>query len=483
MIMLTNYVDGDLIPPGRGQYLEAINPATAEVHAQVPASDADDVAKAVMAAQAAFPAWSALPLAARADYLMRIADGIEQRMHGLAQAESDDNGKPLSLARQIDIPRARDNFRFFAHALTQFHSETYDMGPQGFNYTLRRPIGVAGLISPWNLPLYLFTWKIAPALAAGNTAVAKPSELTPLTAFMLSEICRNASLPPGVLNIVHGRGPEVGEAMVAHPEVPMLSFTGSTRVGRRIAELAAPSFKKLSLEMGGKNATLVFADADYEAALEGTLRAAFTNQGQICLCGSRILVEQSIYERFTADLAARVAALRVGDPRDPHTEVGAIVSQAQWEKDRYYLALARDEGGKILAGGEVLTLPGRCEKGFFLSPTLIAGLDMRCSVNQEEIFGPIATIMPFRDEAEALALANGTPYGLSAVLWTSQLGRAHRVAAALEAGIVWVNSWMVRDLRTPFGGVKQSGVGREGGMEALRFFTEPKNVFIRGENG
>lgn len=483
MITLTNYVNGALIQPARAQYLDSINPATGEVHAQVPASDADDVAQAVAAAQEAFPAWAALPLETRAEYLMRIAAGIEQRLDRLAQAESDDNGKPLSLARRVDIPRARDNFRFFAHALTQFHSETYDMGPQGFNYTLRRPIGVAGLISPWNLPLYLFTWKIAPALAAGNTAVAKPSELTPLTAFMLSEICIEAGLPPGVLNIVHGRGPEVGKAIVAHPQVPMLSFTGSTRVGQRIAELAAPKFKKLSLEMGGKNATLVFADADYEAALEGTLRAAFTNQGQICLCGSRILVEQSMFERFATDLAARVAALRVGDPRDPDTEVGAIVSEAQWEKDRHYLDLARDEGGQILAGGEVRTVPGRCEKGFFLSPTLLSGLDMQCRVNQEEIFGPIATIMPFADEAEALTLANGTPYGLSAVLWTSHLGRAHRVAAALEAGIVWVNSWMVRDLRTPFGGVKQSGIGREGGMEAMRFFTEPKNVFIPGERG
>lgn len=475
---LANYIDGQFFAPRSSSYLDSINPATGQVHAQVPASDAADVAAAVEAAQRAFPAWSALPLEARAQHLLAIARGIEARLEALALAECNDNGKPLHLARRIDIPRARDNFRFFAHALTQFHSEAYDMGQQGFNYTLRRPLGVAGLISPWNLPLYLFTWKIAPALAAGNTAVAKPSELTPLTAGVLSEICIEAGLPPGVLNIVHGRGPEVGEAIVQHPEVPMLSFTGSTRVGQRIAELAAPQFKKLSLEMGGKNATLVFADADYEAALKTTLRAAYTNQGQICLCGSRILVEESLYERFATDLAAQVQALRVGDPHDPATEVGAIVSQAQWEKDQRYLALAREEGGEILAGGTVPALDGRCAGGFFLQPTLIAGLDMQCRVNQEEIFGPIATIMPFRDEAEALRLANATPYGLSASLWTSRLGRAHRVAAALEAGIVWVNSWMVRDLRTPFGGMKQSGVGREGGVEALRFFTEVKNVFI-----
>jgi aminomuconate-semialdehyde/2-hydroxymuconate-6-semialdehyde dehydrogenase len=481
MLTLANYVDGQLLPPSGNRYLDSINPATGAVHAQVPDSDADDVTAAVAAAQRAFPAWSALPAEVRADHLMRIAAGIEARLEELAQAESDDNGKPLSLARRMDIPRACGNFRFFSRAITQFHSETFDQGAQGFNYTLRRPIGVAGLISPWNLPLYLFTWKIAPALAAGNTAVAKPSELTPLTAYLLSEICIEAGLPPGVLNIVHGTGPRVGEAIVVHPHVPMLSFTGSTKVGRRIAELGASQFKKLSLEMGGKNANLVFADADYEAALETTLRAAYTNQGQVCLCGSRILVEESIYARFVADLSQRVSAMRVGDPRDPETQVGAIVSQAQWEKDRHYLALAKEEGGEILAGGDAVSVPGRCAEGYFLAPTLIAGLGMDCRVNQEEIFGPIATIMPFRSEAEAIALANATPYGLSATLWTSHLGRAHRVAAALEVGIVWVNSWMVRDLRTPFGGMKQSGVGREGGMEALRFFTEVKNVFIPGE--
>jgi aminomuconate-semialdehyde/2-hydroxymuconate-6-semialdehyde dehydrogenase len=480
MKILSNYLNGQLVPPQGGNYLDSINPATGQVHAQVPDSDEADVALAYEAARKAFPAWSELPIQERAAWLEKIAQGIEARLEELARAESDDNGKPLSLARRVDIPRARDNFRFFSQAITQFHSETYDMGPQGFNYTLRQPIGVAGLISPWNLPLYLFTWKIAPALAAGNTAVAKPSEVTPLTGYLLSEICQEIGLPPGVLNIVHGTGPAVGEAIVKHPGIGMISFTGSTKVGQRIAQVAAPMFKKLSLEMGGKNATLIFADADYDQALNTSLRASFTNQGQICLCGSRILVEDSIYERYVADLVEKVQALKVGDPLADDTEVGAIVSQAQWEKDQHYLEIAVQEGGTIRCGGKVPAAPNeRCAGGYFLEPTIITGLGPNCRVNQEEIFGPVVTILPFSSEEEALQIANGTPYGLSASLWTTQLQRAHRVAARLETGIVWVNSWMVRDLRTPFGGVKQSGIGREGGMEALRFFTEPKNVFIQ----
>ncbi len=479
-MQIRNYINGALVEPHSRQYLDNINPATGAVWSQVPDSDATDVAAAYEAAKAAFPAWSATPAPARAALLLRIADGIESRLEALALAECNDTGKPLALARRMDIPRAVENFRYFAHAATQFYSEAYDMGETGFNYTLRRPLGVAGLISPWNLPLYLFTWKIAPALAAGNTAVAKPSEVTPMTAGLLAEICIEAGLPPGVLNIVHGTGPKVGEAIVAHPGIPVLSFTGSTAVGRRIASVAAPLFKKLSLEMGGKNANIIFADADYDDALATSVRSSFTNQGQICLCGSRILVEESLYERFLNDFVARTRTLRVGDPLDPDTDIGAIVSQAQLEKDLAYLQLAAEAGGTLHTGGErVSGLGARCEKGYFLSPAVITGLSPQCRVNQEEIFGPVVTITPFADEAEALALANGTPYGLSGTLWTSDLKRAHRLAAALEAGIVWVNSWLVRDLRTPFGGVKQSGIGREGGFEALRFFTESKNIFIQ----
>jgi aminomuconate-semialdehyde/2-hydroxymuconate-6-semialdehyde dehydrogenase len=480
MFILQNYLNGQLVPPLSGNYLDSINPATGDVHASIPASGKADVEAAYQAAKAAFPAWSQLPIQERAAYLERIAQGIDAHLEGLATAESNDSGKPLSLARRVDIPRARDNFRYFSQAITQFHSETYDMGKQGFNYTLRQPIGVAGLISPWNLPLYLFSWKIAPALAAGNTAVAKPSEITPLTAFFLSEICREAGLPPGVLNILHGTGPDVGEAIVQHPGISMLSFTGSTQVGKRIASIAAPMFKKVSLEMGGKNANVIFADADYEKALTTSVRAAFTNQGQICLCGSRILVEKSLHDRFVEDFVAEVRKLKVGDPMKEDTDIGAIVSKAQWKKDRAYIQLAREEGGTIAYGGEVPQVEGdRCANGFFLQPTVITGLGPTCRVNQEEIFGPVVTIQPFESEAEALEIANGTPYGLSASVWTNHLQKAHRFAGNLDAGIVWVNSWMVRDLRTPFGGVKQSGIGREGGMEALRFFTEPKNVFIQ----
>ncbi|MDX1906040.1 MAG: aldehyde dehydrogenase [Bacteroidia bacterium] len=480
MEIIRHYIGGRWVTADPATLMDNIAPATGRVYSRVPCARAATVDDAVQAAQAAFPAWANLPAARRAAWLMAIADLIEARMEAFARAESLDTGKPLSLARRMDIPRAVENFRFFAHAITQFSSESHDMGEQGFNYTLRRPIGVAGLISPWNLPLYLFSWKIAPALAAGNTVVAKPSEITPMTASLLAQVCDDAGLPPGVLNIVHGMGPETGEAIVTHPGVSMISFTGSTAVGRRIAGLAAPAFKKISLELGGKNATIVFEDADYEAALAGTLRAGFTNQGQICLCGSRILVHRSLYERFVADLVARVRQLRVGDPLADDTDIGALVSQGHRAKVLHYLDLARAEGGTIETGGTLPDdLPPGLEGGYYLRPAVITGLGPGCRVNQEEIFGPVVTVQPFEDDAEAVRIANSTPYGLSAVIWTSHLARAHRVAAQLATGIVWVNSWLVRDLRTPFGGVRQSGIGREGGLEALRFFTEPKNIYIQ----
>ena len=478
MITLRNYIDGAFRAPANGRYLDNLEPATGEVYSLIPDSGAEDVDRAVAAAKKAYPGWSALTAAERSKHLLAVAHRIEERLDELAAAESRDNGKPLKLARTVDIPRARDNFAFYATAILHDWSETHDMGAHGFNYTLRRPIGVAACISPWNLPLYLFSWKIAPALAAGNTVVAKPSEVTPYTAYLLSEILHEVGFPAGVLNIVHGTGPGVGEPLVTHPDVPMISFTGGTATGARINTLAAPSFKKLSLELGGKNPNLIFADCDFESMLRTTLQSSFANQGQICLCGSRILVERPIYDRFVAEFTERVRALRVGLPSDPETQVGAVVSAPHRDKILSYIALAQEEGGRVECGGHTVSVAG-APHGYFIAPTVITGLSMSCRTNQEEIFGPVVTVMPFDSEEEALALANATKYGLAATLWTSNLQRAHRVAHELEAGIVWINSWLVRDLRTPFGGVKQSGLGREGGFEALRFFTEPKNVFVK----
>ncbi|NIK72556.1 aminomuconate-semialdehyde/2-hydroxymuconate-6-semialdehyde dehydrogenase [Thermonema lapsum] len=481
MQRLMHYIHGQWCPPASGEFLPVVEPATGEVYAEVGAGSSADVEAAVQAAQAAFPAWASMSVRQRAHYLLRIAEGIEARLALWAEAESRDTGKPLSLAQQVDIPRAALNFEFFATAIMQMASESYQTGTQAINYVLRQPLGVVACISPWNLPLYLFTWKIAPALAAGNCVVAKPSELTPMTATLLAGLCQEVGLPPGVLNIVHGTGSDVGEPMVVHPQVKAVSFTGGTRTGSRIAALAAPQFKKLSLELGGKNPTIVFADANYEQALEMSVRAAFRNQGEICLCGSRLLVEASLYERFKTDFVKKVQGLRVGDPLDPATDLGALISDAHRQKVLSYVALAKEEGGRILTGGKALELPGRCAHGYFMEPTVIEGLDAHCRTNQEEIFGPVVTLIPFNTEEEAIYIANATPYGLSASVWTQNLARAHRVAAAIEAGIVWVNTWMLRDLRTPFGGVKASGVGREGGFEALRFFTEPKNVCISYE--
>ena len=477
-ITLQNYIDGALRPPNATRYLDVYEPATGQVHARCPDSDAEDIAAATDAAQRAFPAWSALPAEERAGFLHRIANAVQARFEDFVATESRDAGKTLALARSLDIPRAISNLRFFAAAVTQFASETHATN-DALNYTLRAPLGVVGCISPWNLPLYLFTWKIAPALAVGNCVVAKPSEVTPVTAWMFAQACIDAGLPPGVLNIVHGSGAGVGQALVEHPGIKAISFTGSTRTGAAIASALAPKFKKLSLEMGGKNATLVFADWDDSVAnLDTIVRSAFANQGQICLCGSRILVERSIYYKFKNSFVEKVRALKVGDPQDPAIDLGAIVSQAHFDKVMGHIALARQEGGRVLCGGKAVRLDGRCAEGWFIAPTVIEGLGPDCRTNQEEIFGPVVTLIPFDGDADALALANATRYGLAASVWTTNLARAHRVGARLEAGIVWINCWLRRDLRTPFGGVKDSGVGREGGVEALRFFTEPKNICI-----
>jgi aminomuconate-semialdehyde/2-hydroxymuconate-6-semialdehyde dehydrogenase len=474
---IQNYIDGQFAAPANGAYLPNVAPATGEVYGEIPDSGAEDVARAIAAAQKAFPLWSNLTAAERSAHMLRVSQRIEERLDELAAAESKDNGKPVKLATRVDIPRARDNFAFYATAILHDASESHDMGAQGFNYTLRRPIGVVACISPWNLPLYLFTWKIAPALAAGNTVVAKPSEVTPATAYLLSEILDEVGFPAGVLNIVHGTGPNVGEPLVSHPDVPVISFTGGTATGARISSIAAPMFKKLSLELGGKNPNVIFADCNFDKMLRTTLQSSFANQGQICLCGSRILVERPLYDRFVAAFVEKVKALKVGRPDDPATQVGAVVSKDHQAKILHYIQLAQEEGGTVECGGQAL-YPEGAEGGFYVAPTVITGLSMGCRTNQEEIFGPVVTIQAFDSEEEALALANATKYGLAATVWTENLKRAHRVAAHIHSGIVWVNNWLVRDLRTPFGGVKASGVGREGGFEALRFFTEPKNVYI-----
>jgi aminomuconate-semialdehyde/2-hydroxymuconate-6-semialdehyde dehydrogenase len=480
MLHLANYIGGEAVPPIDGEYLENIDPATGTVYSLVPDSDAADVERAVAAASDAFPAWSRTPVAERSRILLTIADLIEDNLEQLALAESTDTGKPLALARTVDIPRAVSNFRFFATAILHFHSESHSTDGVALNYTLRDPLGVAGLISPWNLPLYLLSWKIAPAIASGNTAVAKPSEITPMTAFRLSELCVKAGLPAGVLNIVHGTGPKAGAAIVDHADVAAISFTGSTKTGAEIARRAAPRFAKLSLEMGGKNPNIVFADSDLDEVLATSVRSSFSNQGQICLCGSRILVEESIYQEFLDRFVAETRRLKVGDPLEPDSDQGAIVSRAQLEKVRHYVDLAREEGGTVLTGGaEPAEVPERCRGGYFFQPTVIADLDTFCRVNQEEIFGPVVTVIPFSGEDQVVEFANSTEYGLAASIWTQNLGRAHRVAEQVKSGIVWVNCWMLRDLRTPFGGMKNSGVGREGGEEALRFFTEPKNVCVK----
>ncbi|MEQ1585411.1 MAG: aldehyde dehydrogenase [Cyclobacteriaceae bacterium] len=479
MDRILNYIDGKLCEPRAGKYLENMNPSEGSVYGTLPNSDAEDVKQAVQAAQAAFPLWSAMPLSNRSSILLAIADLIDRDLEKLALAESIDQGKPLKLAKAVDIPRASANIRFYATASMHTSSESHLMEGEAINYTTRTPIGVAGCISPWNLPLYLFTWKIAPALAAGCTVVAKPSELTPMTAYLFSKLCIEAGLPSGVLNIIHGLGAKVGQAIVEHPEVRAISFTGGTVTGKTIAATAAPMFKKLSLELGGKNPNLIFADCDFEQALNTSISSSFSNQGEICLCGSRILVERSLYQKFVDEFVKRTKELIVGDPLDEKTRLGALVSEGHMNKVLSYIDLAKKEGGQILCGGKRITLSGRCANGYFVTPTVIVGLDQNCRTNQEEIFGPVVTIMPFDTEEDAIAYANSNAYGLSATIWTENLKRAHRVAHQIKSGIIWVNCWLLRDLRTPFGGMKQSGVGREGGWEALRFFTEARNICIR----
>lgn len=475
---LANYIGGALAAPATGKYMDNTNPATGAVYCQIPDSGEKDVETAVEAAEAALPEWSVTSAEARFTVLNRIADLIDNNIDALALAETNDNGKPLWLSKRVDIPRASANFRFFATGIMHFSTESHSMEDKAINYTLRQPVGVVGCISPWNLPLYLFTWKIAPALAAGNCVVAKPSEVTPATAYLLSVICREAGLPAGVLNIIHGTGQDCGAAIVAHERIKAISFTGSTRAGKQIAAVAAPMFKKLSLELGGKNPNIIFADCNWLKMMATTLQSSFSNQGQICLCGSRILVEESIYEKFKEEFIARAQKLSVGDPLDESSKQGAVVSRLHYDKVLSCIAVAKEEGGTILLGGHAVQGTGRCADGLFIAPTIIEGLGADCRTNMEEIFGPVVTLQSFKTEDEALRLANASNYGLAATIWTQDISRANRMAAKVQSGIIWVNCWLLRDLRTPFGGFKNSGVGREGGWEALRFFTEVKNVCV-----
>ena len=479
MEKLQNYINGKLLAPVGGNYIDNYHPATGKVYSLIPDSDGADVQLAVDAAKAAFPSWSVTPVEARMKVMLKIASIIERDMDAFVKAESKDNGKSVHTASVVDIPRAISNLEFFATGIMHFAAESHVTEDTAVNYTMRAPIGVVGCISPWNLPLYLFTWKIAPAIAAGNCVVAKPSEVTPMTAYMLSKACIEAGLPAGVLNIVHGLGGRCGQAIVEHKDIKAISFTGGTKTGAGIAATAAPMFKKLSLELGGKNPNIIFADCDFDAMLKTTIQSSFANQGEICLCGSRIFVERPIYEKFKTAFVEKASQLQPGDPSLPTTRMGAIVSQGHMEKILSYVELAQQEGGTILTGGKRVHLDGELKDGWFIEPTVIEGLAYDCRTNQEEIFGPVVTIMPFDTIDEVVMMANSTQYGLAASIWTSNLTRAHQLAGMIQSGIIWINCWLLRDLRTPFGGMKGSGVGREGGFEALRFFTEPKNVCVK----
>ena len=478
MKKIFNYIDGELVSAKNGDWIDNFEPATGKKYGLIPDSNAEDVEAAFIAAERAFKSWSVKPVKERSDIMLKIASLIESKQQDLAEAESIDNGKPVDLANAVDIPRASSNMKFFATGILHYASESHQFNEVAINYTLRKPIGVVGCISPWNLPLYLFTWKIAPALAAGNTVVAKPSEITPMTAFLFSEICIEAELPKGVLNIVHGYGPKVGAPITEHKGIKAISFTGGTKTGEQIAKVAAPMFKKLSLELGGKNPNIVFDDCNFNKAVSVSVLSSFANQGQICLCGSRIFIQEKIYEKFKSEFVKKVKKLTIGDPKNKETKIGAIVSKDHMEKVQSYIELAQQEGGIILAGGKNRTIEGRCKDGYFLEPTVIEGLPYNCRTNQEEIFGPVVTLNSFKTEEEVLLYANSTKYGLSSTVWTENITKANRMAKALDAGIVWINCWLVRDLRTPFGGVKNSGVGREGGFNAFNFFTEQTNVCI-----
>ena len=474
---LRNYIGGQFLTHSGGQWMDNPEPATGSHICRIPLSDASDVDAAVDAARVAQPAWGALSHSERADWLDRIADGLEARYDEIAALESRDTGKPISLARTVDAHRSVSNFRFFAGILREHEGDVFEMA-SATNYVVNKPVGVGALITPWNLPLYLLSWKVAPAIGMGNTVVCKPSELTPMTADLMMRVIDEVGLPAGVVNLIHGDGAGAGAPLVAHSDVDLVSFTGGTSTGEKVAASAAPAFKKLSLELGGKNASVVFADCDMDSTVAGVVRAGFLNQGQVCLCGSRVLVEDSVYAEFRDRFVDAVEAMRIGDPSDESTDLGALISDDHLAKVQGYVELAKQEGGALLTGGTPC-LPSGFEGGNWMAPTVIEGLgpDSRCST--EEIFGPVVTLHPFGSEDEAVAIANNTRYGLAGSVWTSDLDKGRRVSEAIDTGMVWVNTWLHRDLRVPFGGVKDSGVGREGGKWSLGFFSEAMNVCVK----
>lgn len=478
MLEIKNFINNEWAVAQSGKTLPCIDPARGEQYGQLPDSEALEVVFAIQAAQKAFPKWSKLAKKERAHFLNKIADAVEAKLEEFVLCESKDTGKPHWLLREREIPRVVDNFRYFAGLIQHDQTIASDMDGKAINYVLREPFGVCGLISPWNLPLYLLTWKIAPAIAMGNTVVCKPSEETSASAHLLSQVLLDVGLPAGVVNIVYGRGETAGAALVSHPGVPMISFTGGTETGLRIQELAAPRFKRLSLELGGKNANIVFKDADIAKAIKGTLSASFLNSGQICLCGSRLLVQEDIYKEFTQELAKAVAELKVGPPEDKDTFMGPVISEGHLQKVMQAIAKAKEEKGKVLTGGDRAQVAAPYDKGYFIQPTIVEDLTNCSEIWQEEVFGPFVTVMPFKYPADAVKWANTSSYGLSASLWTKDLARAHKVAAQIQAGTVWVNTWMKRDLGMPFGGMKQSGIGREGGELSLQTYSELKTVCI-----
>ena len=472
-----NYIAGEFVRQSSEDWMDVFEPATGKQFAKVPHSGPQEVDQAVAAARAAQPSWGALSHSVRADWLDRIADSLEAKYEDIAALESRDTGKPIALARAVDAYRSVANFRFFADLVREQGVERFEMS-DATNIVVSKPVGVAALITPWNLPLYLLSWKVAPAIGMGNTVICKPSELTPMTANLLMETIHEVGLPSGVVNLVHGDGISAGAPLTSHPDVDLVSFTGGTATGAKVAAAASPQFKKLSLELGGKNASIVFADCDLEKTVEGVTRAAFLNQGQVCLCGSRILIEDSIYDEFVERFVDSVESMKIGDPSDESTKLGALISAEHLQKVEGYVSIAREEGGEVLTGGSPC-LPKEFENGNWMAPTVIGGLpvDSRCST--EEIFGPVVTIHRFENEQEAVDIANNTRYGLAGSVWTSDLEKGRRVAEGIDTGMVWVNTWLHRDLRVPFGGVKDSGVGREGGRWSLGFFSEPLNICLK----